>query len=64
MIVRINIFWLLKIMLIFVPLNLKSVAKIYPVSKNLLTKLGINHKNVTFHMTDLIGDGVLQSTYF
>ncbi|AJR60747.1 Bck1p [Saccharomyces cerevisiae YJM248] len=36
----------------FVPLNLKSVAKLSSFKESALTKLGINHKNVTFHMTD------------
>lgn len=36
----------------FIPVNLKNVTRLSIFKEAVLTKLGVNHKNVTFHMTD------------
>ncbi|QID86023.1 mitogen-activated protein kinase kinase kinase [Saccharomyces pastorianus] len=36
----------------FVPVNLQNVTSLYSFKESALSKLGISHKNVTFHMTD------------
>ena len=36
----------------FVPVNLKNVTSLFNFKESILAKLGINHKNVTLHMTD------------